>query len=60
MDSFGIRQKLKQIIIFFVIAWIYRSVWTIIAMLTLRSQMLQFSRNNWNIKMFGVPPNTLP
>ena len=30
------------------------------ALLTLRSEMLPFSGNNQNIKMFGVPPNTLP
>ena len=30
------------------------------ALLTVRSEMLPFSENNQNIKMFGVPPNTLP
>ena len=28
--------------------------------LTVHSEMLPFSRNNQNIIMFGVPPNTLP
>ena len=53
MDSFGrlIWQKLKH---FFFIAWFYRSVWTIIAMLTVRSEMHQFSRNNW--KNVRSPP----
>ena len=27
-----------------------------VAMWIIRSEMLQFSRNNWSIKMFGVPP----
>ena len=33
---------------------------TINALLIVRSEMLPFSGNNQNIKMFGVPPNTLP
>ena len=28
--------------------------------LIIRSEMLPFSENNQNTKMFGVPPNTLP
>ena len=28
--------------------------------LLMPSEMLKFSGNNQNIKMFGVPPNTLP
>ena len=55
MDSFGTWQKLK-LIYFFVNAEFYRVVWTINALFTVRSQMLPFSRNNQNIKMFGVPP----
>ena len=31
-------------------------VWTINALLTVRSEMLPFSGNNQNIKMFGGPP----
>ena len=34
-------------------------IWTINALLTVRSEMLPFSGNNHNIKIFGVPPNTL-
>ena len=30
------------------------------ALLTVCSEMLPFSGNNQNIKLFGVPPNTLP
>ena len=33
----------------------YRVVWTINALLTVRSEMLPFSENNQNIKMFGAP-----
>ena len=33
---------------------------TINALLIVRSKMLQFSENNQNIEMFGVPPNTYP
>ena len=35
-----------------------RVVWTINALLTIRSEMLLISENYPNIKMFGVPPNT--
>ena len=58
MDSFGTWQKLN-FIYFFVNAEFYRVVWTINALLTVRSEMLPFSGNNQNIKMFGVLPNTL-
>ena len=60
MDSFGKWWKWK-LIYFSVNAEFYRVVWTIInALLTVRSEMLPFSENNQNIKMFGVPPKTLP
>ena len=36
----------------------YRVVWTINALLPVHSEMLPFSGNNQNIKIFGVPPNT--
>ena len=49
--------KLKIIILFFN-AEFYRVAWTINALLTVRSEMLPFSENNQNIKMFGGPPNT--
>ena len=39
---------------------LYRVVRTIHALLKVRSEMLPFSGNIQNIKMFGVPPNTLP
>ena len=41
MASFGIWQQLKHNIFFF-IAWIYRSVWTIIAMLTFPPKCFKF------------------
>ena len=59
MDSFGTWRKWKSIF-FAVNAEFYRVVWTINALLTVLSEMLPFSGNNQNIKMFGVPPNTLP
>ena len=40
----------------FVNAEFYRVVWTINALLIIRSEMVPFSENNQNIKMFGVPP----
>ena len=46
----------KIIFLFFVNAELYRAVWTINALLTVRSEMLPFSGNIQNIKMFGVPP----
>ena len=55
MDSFGKWRKWK-LIYFVVNAESYRVVWTIIAMLTIRSDMLPFSVNNQNIKIFGVLP----
>ena len=39
----------------FVNAEFYRIVWTINALLTFRSEMLPFSENNQNIKMFAPP-----
>ena len=45
---------------FFFFAEFYRVIWTINALLTVRSEMLQFSGNNQKKKMFGVPPNTFP
>ena len=50
----------KMIFVCFVNAEFYRVVWTINALFTVRSEMLPFSGNIQNIKMFGVPPNTLP
>ena len=47
---------MKINIYFLVNAEFYRVVWTINALLTVRSEMLPFSGNNQNIKMFGVPP----
>ena len=52
--------KMKIDIFFFVNAEFYRIVWTTNAVLEVRSEMLPFSENIKNIKMFGVPPNTLP
>ena len=43
----------------FVNAEFYRVVWTINALLIIRSEMLPISENNQNIKMFGVPPNII-
>ena len=51
----GTWRKWKVIYIFFN-AEVYRVVWTLNALLTVRSEMLPFSRNIQNIKMFGVPP----
>ena len=59
MDSFGTLQKWK-LIFFFINAEFHWVVLTINALLTVRSEMLPISGNNQNIKMFGVPPNTLP
>ena len=58
MDSVGKWWKWKLIYIF--LAEFYWVVWTINALLTVHSEMLPFSENNQNIKVFGVPPNTLP
>ena len=59
-DNFGTWRK--WFFFFFVNAEFYRVVWTINALLvlTIRSEMLPFSGNIQKIKMFGVPPNTLP
>ena len=59
MDSFGTWWKLKFIFCF-VNAEFYRVVWTINALLTIRSEMLPFSENNQNVKLFGVPPPPPP
>ena len=61
MDSFGTWLKLLLFIyLFFIFIFFmqnsYRVVWTINALLTVRSKMLPFSGNNQNIKMFKVPP----
>ena len=59
MDRFGTWRG-KKIIFFIINAEFYRVVWTINALLTVCSEMLAFSGNNQNIKLFGVPPNTFP
>ena len=43
-----------------IILYTCRSVWFVNALSIVCSEMLKLSRNNQNIKMFGVPPNTLP
>ena len=48
--------KMKINKIFFVNAEFHRVVWTINALLTVRSELLQISGNNQNIKMFGASP----
>ena len=60
MDIVLVYMAKMKINIFFVNAELYRVVWTINALLTVRSEMLPFSGNNQNIKIFAVPPNTLP
>ena len=55
-DSFGIWWKIKRFIFVCVNAWFYLSVWTINALFIVHSKLVSFSRNNPNIKMFGVPP----
>ena len=55
MDSFGTWWNFFLFFVF-VNAEFYRVVWTINALLTVCSEMLPFSGNNQNIKMFGVPP----
>ena len=54
MESFGTWRKWKLIFLF-VNTEFYRVVWTINALLTVRSEMLPFSGNNQNITLFGVP-----
>ena len=54
MDSFGTWRKWK-FFVFFVNAEFYRVVWTINALLTVRSEMLPFSGNNQNIKILESP-----
>ena len=53
MNSFGTRLKRKLIYIFLLN---FCRILNINALLTVRSEMLPFSGNNQNIKMFGVPP----
>ena len=48
--------KMKISIYFFVNAEFYRVVWTINALLTVRSELVPFSGNNQNINIFGAPP----
>ena len=55
MDSFGKWRKWKLLLFFLVNAEFYRVVWTINALLTVCIEMLPFSGNDQNIKMFGVP-----
>ena len=59
-DSCGTWRKLKLFLFFLVNAQFYRVVRTFNALLTVHSEMLPYSGNNQHIKMFGVPPNTLP
>ena len=60
MDSFGTWRKWKLIYVYiylFVNAEFYTVVWTIInALLTIRYEMLPFSRNNQNIQNVRSPP----
>ena len=61
MDSFGTWRKWK-LIFFFVNTAFYRVVWTINALLLVRSKMLKFSGNNQNINwswIFSESPRTL-
>ena len=59
MDSFGTWRKWKLIYIFlFRPAEFYRVVWTINALLIVRSEMLPFSGNNQN-RIFSESPRTL-
>ena len=55
MDQFWKMAKIKINISFL----FYRVVWTINALLIVLSGNASFSGNNQNIKLFGVPPNTL-
>ena len=59
MDSFGMWWKSNEII-FFIESQFYSSVWIVNARSIVCSEMLKLSRNNQNIKMLGVSPNTLP
>ena len=56
MDSFTIHGENENSNFCFVNAEFYRVVWTINALLIIRSELLPFSENNQNTKMFGVPP----
>ena len=55
MDSFGMWWKSNEIIIFSLNHSV-SSVWIGNALSIVCSEMLKLSRNNQNIKMFGVPP----
>ena len=51
----------NQMKLFFFIESLFDSSVRIVNALSIVcSEMLKLSRNNQNIKMFGVPPNTLP
>ena len=60
MDSFGIcgENQIKKK--FFIDSQFYSYVWIVNALSIVCSEMLKLSRNNQNIKMSGVPLNTLP
>ena len=59
--SFGMRWKSNEILVLhWIIIIFYSSVWIGNALSIVCSERLKLSRNNQNIKMFGVPPNTLP
>ena len=62
MDSFGIYGENEMKIKSLLIHYLYKTEWPtcINALLIVHSEILKFSRNNQYIKMFGVPPNTLP
>ena len=60
MDSFGTVHGENEINIFLLMQKFIELNELSNALLTVRSEMLPFSGNNQNIKLFGVPPNTLP
>ena len=61
MDSFGTWAWQKWKLIFFLVnAEFYRVVWTINALLTVRSKMLPFLGNNQNITYVWSPPPPPP
>ena len=45
---------------FFIESSFYSSVWIVNALSIVCSEILKLSRNNQNIELLGVPPNTLP
>ena len=59
MDSFGICGENQMKLFFFIESYCYSSVWIVNALSIFCSEMLKLSRNNPNIKIFGIPPNTL-